>query len=303
MFLSNLRVIKLRSLGCFLLVVLWLGVIPFESLSQSPDTSPYILGRVKSHSPLFEDISTPEMEAGNPNKKGITLRKAFTPSVDFNVEILCRWKSFFRIRILAGENTYLISREDLLFIGENIAQLNDKVWQILNQESPTAFDLNQELLNKVEFCIREDTLFSNTPEVPLSPSEPLVEIESSPEGITRGESQGNTSAITYGLHKIKKGESLKSIAHAYQISVMDILSINDMESQLIKIGQMIRIPRSPIPAPTSQTHTIAYHKVREGETLWRIATNHAVSLERLKEANNLSSNTIYKGQRLKIPLN
>ena len=301
MFLSNLRVIKLRSFGWYLLIFLGLGLSDVHTLAKGLHSAPYILGRVNSHSPLFEDISTLEMEASDPDRKGFTLRKAFTPSVDFNVEILCRWKSFYRIRILAGENTYLISGEDLMFIGENIAQLNDKIWQASQQESPLALGLDQELLSKIEACIEEDTLFTQIPEVPPAPSELVAELDPAKEGPLRGESKPNKYSITYGLHKVKEGESLKSIASTYNISVMDILSINDLDSQLIKIGQMIRIPRNKV--AQSSPSSFAYHKVKKGETLWRIATNHSVSIDRLRRVNDLSSNTIYQGQRLKIPLN
>lgn len=54
---------------------------------------------------------------------------------------------------------------------------------------------------------------------------------------------------------------------------------------------------------TIQTTKNVYHKVKEGETLYRISVNYKVSVEALKKANNLRSNTIKIGQNIKIPTN
>lgn len=299
MYLSTLRVHNLLSSLWYLALVLSLVLNHLQGMAHSTTTSPFLLGRVKSHSTLFEDISTPTMEIKDPSQKGFTLHKAYTPSVDFNVEILCKWKSFFRIRILAGENTYLISEEDLLFLGENMAQLNDKVWRLTRQNRPKAIGLDEELLEKIETCVQEDTLFSNTPNIEPEATEPLVSIEASEDPLTRGEVQPKNKTLVYGLHKVREGESLKSIADSYQISVMDILSINELGSELIKIGQMLRIPRNP--QEEHEQVAISYHEVKEGETLWRIATFYAVDLDQLKRLNKLQSNTIYHGQKLAIP--
>lgn len=60
-----------------------------------------------------------------------------------------------------------------------------------------------------------------------------------------------------------------------------------------------RITFSPTPAERKPAGI--YHTVQKGETLWRIGRTYGLSVERLKKANNLSSDQIEVGQRLFIP--
>lgn len=44
-----------------------------------------------------------------------------------------------------------------------------------------------------------------------------------------------------------------------------------------------------------------YHTVQEGHTLWRIAHIHHTTVDAIKKANNLTSNIIFIGQKIKLP--
>jgi N-acetylmuramoyl-L-alanine amidase len=48
--------------------------------------------------------------------------------------------------------------------------------------------------------------------------------------------------------------------------------------------------------------TVKGHKVKKGETLWRISQRYKVPLDELKKANGLKSNVIQIGQILAIPV-
>ena len=54
------------------------------------------------------------------------------------------------------------------------------------------------------------------------------------------------------------------------------------------------------PAPNTTVATTRY-KVRSGDSLWAIAHKHATTVERLREANRLSTSRIRAGQVLRIP--
>jgi hypothetical protein len=43
------------------------------------------------------------------------------------------------------------------------------------------------------------------------------------------------------------------------------------------------------------------YRVRAGDSLWEIAQTHGVSVDRLKQANNLRGSRIYAGQLLRLP--
>jgi len=63
-------------------------------------------------------------------------------------------------------------------------------------------------------------------------------------------------------------------------------------------------PSSPAPPkqtkPTKSKRTFKTHIVKRGETLWRIAQHHKVSVDQLRKWNNLKSNEIFPGQKLKV---
>lgn len=61
-------------------------------------------------------------------------------------------------------------------------------------------------------------------------------------------------------------------------------------------GQLAAAPR-PAPATTSARR----YEVRRGDSLWTIARRNNVTVERLREANNLSGSRILAGQILEIP--
>ncbi len=55
----------------------------------------------------------------------------------------------------------------------------------------------------------------------------------------------------------------------------------------------------PQPKPAAPAAT--YHTVKKGETLFSIAQQHKMSVQELREANNLKGNTVAPGQKLRIP--
>ena len=114
-------------------------------------------------------------------------------------------------------------------------------------------------------------------------------------------------------HTVRKGESLGSIARKYNVTVANIKSWNHLKRDTIHVGQKLKIYRSGAPktqvnksgskssssgkqpAPTVRTHT-----VKKGETLNSISKKYGCSVNDLKKWNNLKSNTVKVGQKLKI---
>lgn len=50
-------------------------------------------------------------------------------------------------------------------------------------------------------------------------------------------------AGAYYKHKVEKGETLSAIARAYKVSVKDIKKTNRLKSNIIRIGQILHIPK------------------------------------------------------------
>lgn len=96
-------------------------------------------------------------------------------------------------------------------------------------------------------------------------------------------------------YTVKKGDSLYSIARLYDVSVEDLKTLNKLVSNVLSIGQVLRIPDI-----VEKSDTSVYY-VKKGDTLYGIAKSYGVSVEDIKRLNSLSSNSLSIGQELLIP--
>lgn len=96
---------------------------------------------------------------------------------------------------------------------------------------------------------------------------------------------------TSNVYTVKSGDSLYSIARKYNVTVNDLMKYNNLTSNLLSIGQQIRIPTSGI----SNTYT-----VKSGDSLYSIAKKYNTTVDRLKSKNNLTSNLLSIGQVLNV---
>ena len=114
------------------------------------------------------------------------------------------------------------------------------------------------------------------------PSLPPVE-EPTPE---------NPGENIYTIYTVLKGDSLWEIAKKYNITVQELIDINDLLTTTIKVGDQLKVP-----ATLSDT----VYTVQRGDTLWSIARANNITVNALKTANNLDSNLLTIGQQLIIP--
>ncbi|MDF2154722.1 LysM peptidoglycan-binding domain-containing protein [Vibrio sp. CAU 1672] len=107
------------------------------------------------------------------------------------------------------------------------------------------------------------------------------------------------------VHTVKRGESLSVIAGKYHTSTKAIMSANKLKSSGLAIGQKLTIPgrgqalQISEQLNTVETETIT-HKVKSGEFLGKIASHYKVSIADIRRENNLKSDTLWVGQKLKI---
>lgn len=96
------------------------------------------------------------------------------------------------------------------------------------------------------------------------------------------------------IYQVKKGDTLYSIANKYGITLQELKAINDLNNDILSIGQLLKVP-SGLSLANSYT-------VDSGDTLYSIAKKFNTTVPKLKEANNLVSNMLSIGQKLIIPL-
>lgn len=96
---------------------------------------------------------------------------------------------------------------------------------------------------------------------------------------------------------VQKGDSLYSISNKFNTTVDSIKKLNNLSSNLLSIGQIIKIPTSTS-APTSSNVYI----VQKGDSLYSIANKYNTTVDNIKKLNNLNSNLLSINQKLEIPV-
>ena len=107
------------------------------------------------------------------------------------------------------------------------------------------------------------------------------------------------SSSNYITYKVVSGDSLYSIAKKYNTTVDEIKDLNNLSSNLLSIGQVLKIPTS---TPSGSSSNYITYKVVSGDSLYSIAKKYNTTVDEIKDLNNLSSNLLNIGQTLKIPL-
>lgn len=98
------------------------------------------------------------------------------------------------------------------------------------------------------------------------------------------------------FYTVKAGDTLWKIATTFGISVETIKNLNNLTGDTIYVGQTLRL-RSAQKDSITLTDT---YTVKAGDTLWKVAQSFNISVSQLKALNNLTSDTIYPGQVLKV---
>ncbi len=96
-------------------------------------------------------------------------------------------------------------------------------------------------------------------------------------------------------YTVKKGDTLSDIGARFGLSTERLRRLNELSQDRIKVGQKLRLQpaQSPVKKPES-------HRVKKGDTLSDIARTYGVEVGRLKKLNDLKSDTIIPGQRLRL---
>ena len=102
-------------------------------------------------------------------------------------------------------------------------------------------------------------------------------------------------------HKVQRGETLASIAGQYGVTIADIREWNDLKSENIMAGQVLVVDAKKAVKKKNDTPAApAVHTVKSGENLSAIADKYGVSVANLREWNDLKSDNIRVGDKLKL---
>lgn len=125
---------------------------------------------------------------------------------------------------------------------------------------------------------------------------------------------GDYKKAGYSYYVVQSGDVLGKIAQIYNCSTNDIKLWNNLYNNTIYPGQKLYVRGTPnkaekkkIASSVKKTskpvnyNKFVYYTVKEGDTLWDISQKHAGStVDEIKRINNLGSNNLQPGQKLKI---
>ncbi len=117
-------------------------------------------------------------------------------------------------------------------------------------------------------------------------------------------------------YTVAAGDTCGGIAVTFGVSVQSIIILNNLPASCnnLVVGQKLKIPyptATPLPQPTdtppaaTQTALACQHvtiTVNANDTLSSIALNYAVPIQAIKDYNGLSTDNVFVGQSLTIPL-
>ena len=113
-----------------------------------------------------------------------------------------------------------------------------------------------------------------------------------------------TPQLTTDTYTVQSGDTLWGIANTHDTTVNNLKQINDLTSDTIYVGQVLKLKQRSTTqqesSQPSQSNSSDFYTVKAGDSLWKIAMGNDLTVSHLKQMNNLTTNTIYVDQQLRI---
>ncbi len=109
---------------------------------------------------------------------------------------------------------------------------------------------------------------------------------------TSKSSSSTKGTTSWGSHIVKKGETLFSISQYYEMSLAELRNLNGITGNNIMVGQRLKVSGTPEAVKTE------YHLVKKGETLFSISQKYGVTVQQIRNWNNISGNNVVSGKRI-----
>ena len=207
-------------------------------------------------------------------------------------------------------NTYIVKENDNLYDIAKQFNTSVSILKALNNLESNILQIGQEL--KLPTSIVEETPPSDYLIYTIKPGDNLYNIAKT-YGITLEElinfNEQGTTLLKIGeqllipvkpndtsnnnlTYVVKPGDTLYNIAKRYNTTVDTLKDLNNLDSNLLKIGETLIIP---------ETSNYQTYVVKDNDTLESIADYFEVTTEDIERVNNMLTDDVLIGQILLIP--
>lgn len=149
---------------------------------------------------------------------------------------------------------------------------------------------------------------------PAGPHHLLLPVDSADPFVRNLAMLSPDERVRVSLHKVRKGETVASIAKKYKTQSIVVRDMNNLDSNsLLIVGSEIRVPSAVVNLPSKVMLAAArvdgrggrgragVHVVRSGDSLWRIAKRNKMSVATLARINGMRpGDTLKAGQKLAL---
>ena len=196
------------------------------------------------------------------------------------------------------EYGFIDNSSDVKFLKDNYKELAEAVIKSVLEYKNVPYTGPETVTTDTYKVVSGDTLYSIANKLDTTVSE-LKQINNlSTNSLKIGQIlKIPTKVVDIGdteLYQVKAGDTLYSIANKYNISVNELKTINNLTNNNLSVGQLLNVP--------SGLSLVNSYIVEKGDTLYSIAKKFDISVNKLKEYNNLTNNLLNVGQKILIPI-
>ena len=213
-------------------------------------------------------------------------------------------------RIIAGKTLTVYNREEPQSYGDNSVKSDANVINYTIKKGDTIGELAEKFHVYTSEIRKWNNLTDNTivagSTLKIYSDVDVTKITSNNADDKNNSNENFKTSSDNTIHYIvKKGDTIGHIAEKYYITSQDIRNWNNIRGSRIVVGEELIIHPSERPEPAKEnvvSSSIAdkLHKVREGESLWTIAKKYNVTVKDLMNWNNLQTERIRVGDKIKV---
>ena len=205
---------------------------------------------------------------------------------------------------LIVEYGFIDNTKDVEFLKENYEELAEAVISAVANYIGVPYTPPEGLITNTYVVQKGDTLYSIANKLGTTVSKLKKENNLTSNTLQIGEVLRIPTKEIYeeeeNIYIVKKGDSLYSIANKYNTTVDELKRINNLTSNILSIGQVLKLPSDKANNVEKEENTINY-TVQKGDSLYSIARKYSTTIDKIKDLNNLTTNLLSIGQVLLIP--